>query len=88
MADHRGRFVLAGSGTVFLDEIGDTGPEFQAKILRVLEEDEITPLGSEVPERTAARVVAATHRNLEQLIEQGTFREDLYYRLKVVEVIV
>jgi DNA-binding NtrC family response regulator len=86
VADRRGRFVLAGSGTVFLDEIGDTGPEFQAKILRVLEDHEVYPVGSESPERTDARVVAATHRDLERMLEDGTFREDLYYRLKVVEV--
>jgi two-component system response regulator AtoC len=87
VADRRGRFVLAGRGTVFLDEIGDTGPEFQAKILRVLEDQEIYPLGGEAPERTEARVIAATHHDLETGIENGSFREDLYYRLKVVEVL-
>jgi DNA-binding NtrC family response regulator len=87
VADRRGRFLLAGRGTVFLDEIGDTGPEFQAKILRVLEDQEVYPLGGEKPERTEARVIAATHRNLEGRIEEGSFREDLYYRLKVVEVV-
>jgi DNA-binding NtrC family response regulator len=87
VADRRGRFMLAGHGTVFLDEIGDTGPEFQAKILRVLEDHQVYPLGADVPERTEARVIAATHRDLESGIEAGTFREDLYFRLKVVEVV-
>ena len=87
VADRRGRFLLAGRGTVFLDEIGDTGPEFQAKILRVLEDQQVYPLGGEAPERTEARVIAATHRDLERRIEGGSFREDLYYRLKVVEVV-
>jgi DNA-binding NtrC family response regulator len=84
--DRRGRFALAGKGTVFLDEIGDTGPEFQAKILRVLEDGEVFPVGGERSESTEARVVAATHRNLEERVKEGTFREDLYYRLKVAQV--
>ncbi len=87
VADRRGRFLLAGCGTVFLDEIGDTSPEFQAKILRVLEDREIYPLGGETPERTEARVIAATHRDLEARVADRSFREDLYYRLKVVEVV-
>ena len=86
VADRRGRFALAGRGTVFLDEIGDTSPEFQSKLLRVLEEHEFYPVGSEAPERTGARVIAATHRKLEELIAAGKFREDLYYRLRVVEI--
>jgi DNA-binding NtrC family response regulator len=86
LADRRGRFALAGRGTIFLDEIGDTSLEFQAKLLRVLEDHEFYPVGSEAPERTDARVVAATHRKLEELIAAGTFREDLYYRLRVVEI--
>jgi len=88
VADRRGRFALAGSGTIFLDEIGDTSPEFQAKLLRVLEDREFYPVGSEAPERTDARVVAATHRGLEELVAAGRFREDLYYRLRVVEICV
>jgi DNA-binding NtrC family response regulator len=87
VADRRGRFLLAGRGSVFLDEIGDTGPQFQAKILRVLEDQEVYPLGGEVPERTEARVIAATHRDLEAAVADGRFREDLYYRLKIVEVV-
>ena len=86
--DRRGRFALAGDGTIFLDEIGDTSPEFQGKLLRVLQEQEFYPVGAERPERTNARVIAATHRNLEHLMATDRFREDLYYRLRVVEIVV
>jgi two-component system response regulator AtoC len=85
-SDRKGRFGIAGRGTIFLDEIGDTPPEFQAKLLRVLQEHEYYPVGAERPERTEARVVSATHRNLEKLVSIGQFREDLYYRLRVVEI--
>ncbi|UCC81608.1 MAG: sigma-54-dependent Fis family transcriptional regulator [Gemmatimonadota bacterium] len=88
VADRRGRFALAGHGTIFLDEIGDTSLEFQAKLLRVLEDHSFYPLGSDIAERSQARVIAATHRNLEELIGSGAFREDLYYRLRVVEITV
>jgi len=88
LSSRRGRFELAGRGTIFLDEIGDTTPEFQSKLLRVLQEREYYPVGAERPERTEARVVAATHRNLEDLIATGDFRADLYYRLRVVEICV
>ncbi len=88
VADRRGRFALAGRGTVFLDEIGDTPPEFQAKLLRVLEDGECYPVGAEKVERTEARVIAATHRDLEGRISSGQFRQDLYYRLRVVEITV
>ena len=87
-SDRRGRFALAGNGTILLDEIGDTSSEFQSKLLRVLQEHEFYPVGAETPERTEARVIAATHRDLEQLIAEGSFREDLYYRLRVVEIVV
>lgn len=86
VADRRGRFALAGKGTIFLDEVGDTSTEFQAKLLRVLEDHEYYPVGAEQPQRTDARVIAATHRDLEALLEKGRFREDLYYRLRVLEV--
>ena len=86
--DRKGRFELAGQGTIFLDEIGDTSPAFQAKLLRVLQEREFYPLGAERPRRTEARVVAATHRDLETLVAAGQFREDLYFRLRVVEITV
>jgi DNA-binding NtrC family response regulator len=83
----KGRIALAGRGTMFLDEIGDTSPEFQTKLLRVIQDREFEPLGAERTERTDARVIAATHRDLELMIESGTFREDLYYRLRVVEIV-
>jgi DNA-binding NtrC family response regulator len=86
--DRRGRFALAGKGTIFLDEIGDTSLEFQSKLLRVLQEHEYYPVGADMPERTEARVIAATHRDLEAMVGQGEFREDLYYRLRVVEIVV
>jgi DNA-binding NtrC family response regulator len=82
----RGYFELAGEGTVFLDEIGDMGPELQSKFLRVLEEREFYPVGGERPRSTKARIIAATHRPLEELVRDGSFREDLYFRLKVVEI--
>jgi DNA-binding NtrC family response regulator len=87
VADRKGRFALSGQGTIFLDEVGDTSPEFQAKLLRVLESHEYYPVGAERAERTEARVLAATHRDLEQLMESGRFREDLYYRLRIVEIV-
>ncbi len=82
----KGYFEVAGLGTVFLDEIGDTSPEFQAKLLRVLEEGEFQPVGAERARITRARVIAATHRPLEELVSSGGFRDDLYFRLKVVEI--
>jgi DNA-binding NtrC family response regulator len=85
-SDRKGRFAIAGRGTIFLDEIGDTPPEFQAKLLRVLQEHEYYPVGADHAERTEARVIAATHRDLEKLVATGQFREDLYYRLRVVEI--
>jgi two-component system response regulator PilR (NtrC family) len=86
--DRKGRFELAGRGTIFLDEIGDTSPAFQAKLLRVLQEREFHPVGGERARRTEARVVAATHRPLERMMRDGQFREDLYFRLRVVEIVV
>jgi DNA-binding NtrC family response regulator len=85
-ANRRGRFAQAGRGTIFLDEIGDTSAEFQSKLLRVLQEREFYPVGADRPVRTEARVVAATHRDLEKLVTDGQFRADLYYRLMVVEI--
>jgi DNA-binding NtrC family response regulator len=87
VSDRRGRFALAGRGTIFLDEVGDTSPEFQAKLLRVLEDREFFAVGAERPERTEARVIAATHRDLESQVRDGRFREDLYYRLRIVEIV-
>jgi transcriptional regulator with PAS, ATPase and Fis domain len=82
----KGYFELAGKGTIFLDEIGDTSPDFQTKLLRVLQERRFYPVGGEQPKTTEARVIAATHQPVERLIEEGRFREDLYFRLKVVEI--
>jgi DNA-binding NtrC family response regulator len=85
--NHRkGYFELAGRGTIFLDEIGDTSPEFQTKLLRVLQERRFYPVGSESARETQARVIAATHQPVEDLVVDGSFREDLYFRLKVVEI--
>jgi two-component system response regulator AtoC len=82
----KGYFELAGKGTIFLDEIGDTSPEFQTKLLRVLQERRFYPVGGEEHRTTEARVIAATHQPVEELVEDGSFREDLYFRLKVVEI--
>jgi len=84
----KGYFELAGEGTIFLDEIGDTSPDFQTKLLRVLQEKSFYPVGGEELKTTHARVIAATHQPVEQLIKEGRFREDLYFRLKVVEIVV
>ncbi len=88
VASRRGIFELAGSGTVFLDEIGDTSPDFQAKLLRVLQDGEYLPVGGERVFKTDARIMAATHRPLEQLVEAGSLREDLYFRLRVGEIVI
>jgi DNA-binding NtrC family response regulator len=88
IATQRGRFAQAGRGTIFLDEIGDTSLEFQSKLLRVLQDREFQPVGAERAEKTEARVVAATHQDLEQLATERRFREDLYYRLRVVEIVI
>jgi len=84
-ADSRriGRFELANNGTIFLDEIGDLPPATQVKLLRVLQEREFERLGGSETIKSDVRIVAATNRNLEQLIEEGKFREDLYYRINV-----
>jgi two-component system, NtrC family, nitrogen regulation response regulator GlnG len=78
-----GRFEQAKGGTLFLDEIGDMPPEAQTRLLRVLQEGEYTAVGGRVPIRVDVRIIAATHRDLPQLIRQGLFREDLFYRLNV-----
>jgi two-component system response regulator AtoC len=87
-ADRRGPFELAGKGTILLDEIGDTSLALQAKLLRVLEEREFYPVGSEHPRRTEARVIAATNGDLEELVGEAVFREDLLFRLRVIEIVV
>ena len=88
LARQIGRFELANESTLFLDEIGDLPLDIQIKLLRVLEEREIERLGSPRTIRVDARIIAATHRNLEQGIAAGTFREDLYYRLNVFPILV
>ena len=85
-ARRQGRFEAADGGTIFLDEIGDMAPETQAKVLRVLQERSFERVGGTNAIQVDVRVVAATHRNLEEAMKQGRFREDLYYRLKVVEL--
>ena len=82
--DRMGRFELANNGTLFLDEIGDMPLDLQVKFLRVLEERKIEPVGASSAIDIDVRVVAATHRDLAQMIEEGSFREDLYYRLNVI----
>ena len=82
-----GRFETAHGGTIFLDEIGDMAPETQAKVLRVLQERTLVRVGGTQPIEVDVRVVAATHRPLEQEVARGGFREDLYYRLRVVELL-
>lgn len=84
--DKKGLFEMADKGTFFLDEIGDTSPTMQVKLLRVLQEGTFTPVGSVEPKRVNVRVIAATNRNLKEMVEQGLFREDLYYRLNVINI--
>jgi PAS domain S-box-containing protein len=84
--DKPGRFALAAGGTIFLDEIGDVSPAMQTRLLRVLQEHEYEPLGSVEPEEADVRVIAATHRDLRQLVAEGGFREDLFYRVRVVQL--
>lgn len=84
--DKAGKFVLAQGGTIFLDEIGDTSPAFQVKLLRVLEEKQITPLGDTKSFSVDVRIIAATNKDLAEMIKQKSFRDDLYYRINVVKV--
>jgi len=84
--DRRGALSRADGGTLFLDEIGDISPAFQVKLLRFLQDGTVTPLGADKSHRVNVRVIAATHRDLKQLIADGRFREDLYYRLAAYEI--
>jgi DNA-binding NtrC family response regulator len=84
--DKNGLFEHADGGTIFLDEIGELSPAAQAKLLRVLQDRQVQRVGSLVPRNINVRVIAATHRNLKAMVREGQFREDLYYRLGVVEI--
>lgn len=86
MTEHKGLFQAADGGTLFLDEIGDMPAALQVKLLRALQEHQIRPVGSTRSVRVDVRIISATHRNLEELLEEGDFREDLYYRLNVVSI--
>jgi len=86
IAARRGRFEIAEGGTLFLDEIGDMSPSMQVKLLRVLQERVFERVGNHEPIRCNVRIIAATHRNLEESIGRGTFREDLYHRLNVFPI--
>src|SRR5690606_24979501 len=81
-----GRFELADGGTILLDEIGETGPEFQVRLLRVLQEGTFERVGGTDTLKTDVRVLAASNKRLDELVKEGKFREDLYYRLKVVSI--
>jgi Nif-specific regulatory protein len=85
-AERKGRFEQASGGTIFLDEIGDISPAFQSKLLRVLQEQEFERVGGNKTIRVDVRLVAATNRNLEEMVQKGDFRADLYFRLNVVTI--
>lgn len=86
VSETKGKFEIAGKGTLFLDEAGDLSPNLQSKLLRVIETRDFMKVGGEKVLKTEARIIAATNQDLKSLIEKGKFREDLYYRLKVVEI--
>lgn len=86
VSDKDGMFKVANGGTLFLDEVSETPLHLQVKLLRALEQKEITPVGGTTPLKIDVRIIAATNQNLAQLVEQGKFRDDLYYRLNVIEI--
>lgn len=85
-ARRAGRFEQANGGTLFLDEIGDTPPELQTRLLRVLSDNEFYSVGAHTPSKVDVRIIAATHQNLDALVERGLFREDLFHRLNVIRI--
>ena len=86
VANKIGRFEAADSGTIFLDEVGEMPPELQVKILRVLQFGEFEKVGSYQLQKVDVRIIAATNKNLRKMVEEGTFREDLYYRIKIIQI--
>jgi two-component system response regulator PilR (NtrC family) len=84
--DKQGLFQLADGGTLFLDEVADLPLHMQVKLLRAIQEKQIRPVGSEQEVRVDVRIISATHKNLTELVEQGKFRQDLFYRLNVIEL--
>ena len=86
ISDHKGKFVEASNGTIFLDEIGEIEPRAQAKLLQVLQDNEVVRIGENIPKKVDVRVIAATNKNLNEEIKTGNFREDLYYRLNVAHI--
>ena len=86
VSDKIGKFQYANKGTIFLDEIGDMSLSLQSKLLRVLQEKSFIPLGANEPIETDVRIIAATNRDLKKMVEEGTFRRDLYFRLNIVEI--
>jgi len=87
IADKKGLFEIANGGVLFLDEVAEMSPALQAKLLRVLQDHSFWPVGSTTPRHSDVRIVAATHRDLEALVRDGAFREDLYYRLNVISIV-
>ncbi|MBI4405423.1 MAG: sigma 54-interacting transcriptional regulator [Deltaproteobacteria bacterium] len=86
--DKKGLFEVADGGTFFLDEIGDTSPSMQVKLLRVIQEGTFIPVGATEPRKVDVRIIAATNKDLKDMVEKGTFREDLYYRINVINITV
>jgi len=86
--DKKGRFELADKGTLFLDEVAELSPKMQVKLLRVLQEGVFEPVGSETPKKVNVRIICATNKDLKDMVAKGTFRDDLYYRLAVVPIVV
>lgn len=86
VADQDGKFVLADKGTLFLDEIGDLSLDLQAKLLRVLQERTVEPLGARISRKIDVRIICASHKKIDDLVKQGLFREDLMYRIKVTDL--